>query len=106
MGYYHRFVKGYATIAWPLKKMLKHDSFLWTPELELAVTQLKHALTTTPILALTDFSQPFVMEKNATTQGIGAMLSQHGHPLAYFSKKLSPQMSKASTYVRELYAIT
>ena len=34
------------------------------------------------------------------------MLTQKNHPLAYFCKKLSPKLSKASTYVRELYAIT
>ena len=57
-------------------------------------------------LSSSRFSQPFVVETDASTHGIGAVLSQHGHPLAYFSKMLSPRMSKACAYVHELYAIT
>ena len=105
-GYYRCFVKGYASIAWPLTNMLKHNSFHWTSAFELAFLQLKKALTTTPTLALPDFSILFVMETDASTHGIGAVLTQKGHPLAYFSQRLSPKMAKASTYVRELYAIT
>ncbi|KAF7823703.1 Retrotransposable element Tf2 [Senna tora] len=40
------------------------------------------------------------------SQLLGAVLSQNGHPLAYFSKKLTKRLSLASAYVRELYAIT
>ena len=106
IGYYRKFVKGYAHIAWPLTEMLKQDSFHWTLESELAFTQLKKALTSTPILALPNFNKVFMVEIDASTQGIGAVLSQDSHPLAFFSKKLSLRMSRASTYVRELYAIT
>ena len=106
MGYYRRFVKGYAHITWPLTEMSKQDSFHWTPNTKWAFQQLKDASTTIPTLALPDFTQQFTVESNASTYGIRAILSQEGHPLAYFSKKLSSRMSKASTYVRELYAIT
>ena len=57
-------------------------------------------------MALPNFSQTFVVESDASNIGVGAVLSQKGHPLAYFSKKLTPKMSLASAYVRELYAIT
>lgn len=33
-------------------------------------------------------------------------MSQEGHLLAFYSKKLTPRMSHASTYVRELFAMT
>ena len=70
-SYYRRFVKGYAQIAWPLTEMLKQDSFHWTPDSELAFTKLKKALTSTPILALPDFNKVFVVETDASTQGVG-----------------------------------
>ena len=63
-------------------------------------------MTSTPILALPSFSQIFVVESDTNTQGIRAILSQRGHPLAYFCNKLSPRMTKALAYVRKLYAIT
>jgi len=37
---------------------------------------------------------------------MSAMLLQKGHPICYFSKKFCPKLLSASTYVRELHAIT
>lgn len=37
---------------------------------------------------------------------MGAVLSQNGHPITFFSKQFSPKLLRASTYVRELFTIT
>ncbi|XP_061337226.1 uncharacterized protein LOC133284249 [Gastrolobium bilobum] len=105
-GYYRRFIRQYAAIASPLTDMLKKDSFLWTEEASKAFEALKVAMTETPVLTLPDFSSPFVVETDASSLGIGAVLQQNNHPIAFFSKKLGPRMRVASTYVRELYALT
>ncbi|MCH80322.1 hypothetical protein A2U01_0001089 [Trifolium medium] len=104
-GYYRRFIKSYATIASPLTDLLKKDNFQWSHSAELAFLTLKKAITSAPVLVLPDFSQPFILETDASSIGIGAMLSQQGHPIAYFSKKLGPNVQKQSAYVREFKAL-
>lgn len=70
-----------------------------------AFNKLKQAITTAPVLALPNFSLPFVLETVASGNGIGAVLNQSHHPIAYFSKQLLSRMQKQSAYSRELYAI-
>lgn len=63
-------------------------------------------MTSAPVLAMPNFKIPFMLETDASGSGIGAVLSQDKHPIAYFSKKLSPRMQQQSAYTREFYAIT
>jgi hypothetical protein len=46
-------------------------------------------MSTTLVLAFLIFSKEFVVETDACEIGIGAVLSQEGHPIVYFSKGLS-----------------
>jgi len=105
-GYYRRFIRNYASLATPLTDMLKKDNFKWTTAAEDAFMKLKEALTSSPVLALPNFTQPFTLETDASGIGIGAVLLQQAHPVAYCSKKLSTRQQKQSAYARELYAIT
>jgi hypothetical protein len=105
-GYYRRFVKGYAQIASPLTELLRKDAFVWNPTAESSFHQLKQAITTAPVLKLPNFAEPFTLEIDASGIGVGAVLGQGGHPIAYFSKKLSLRRQKQSAYIRELLAIT
>jgi hypothetical protein len=105
-GFYRRFIKGYASIAAPLSQLLKKDQFGWSPEAQLAFEALKLAVSQAPVLVLPDFSVPFTVETDASGVGMGAVLSQHHHPIAFFSKPFCPKLQTASTYVRELFAIT
>lgn len=103
-GFYRRFVRQYATLAAPLTDLLRSTKFHWSTEASLAFTALKEKMTTMPVLALPDFSKVFAVETDASAVAIGAVLSQDGHPLAYFSKKLCPRLQAASVYVREMCA--
>ena len=57
------------------------------------------------MLALPTFQEPFVVETDASDYGIGAVLHQQGHPIAYVSKALGPRTQGLSTYEKESLAI-
>jgi hypothetical protein len=105
-GFYRRFVRYYASIAAPLTDLLRSTKFSWNQEAEKAFTTLKNKMITTPVLILPDFTKSFVVETDASAIAIGAILSQEGHPIAFFSKKMCSRMQAASVYVREMFAIT
>jgi hypothetical protein len=105
-GYYRRFVSHFGLLAKPLTNLLKKGiMFIWTSETESAFQALKQALTQAPILALPDFSLPFTIETDASGKGIGAVLQQQGHPIAFASKALGIKAQCLSTYEKECLAI-
>ncbi|KAG8369122.1 hypothetical protein BUALT_Bualt15G0118400 [Buddleja alternifolia] len=57
---------------------LLSDGFNWSDEATLAFNALKTAMTTTPVLALPNFSFPFIVETDASSKGIDAVLMQQG----------------------------
>ncbi|XP_042446204.1 uncharacterized protein LOC122031159, partial [Zingiber officinale] len=105
-SFYRRFVKEFSTVAAPLNEIVKKNmGFRWGENQEKAFQTLKDKLTHAPILALPDFSKSFEIECDASHVGIGAVLLQDGHPIAYFSEKLSGATLNYSTYDIELYAL-
>ncbi|XP_073359664.1 uncharacterized protein [Aegilops tauschii subsp. strangulata] len=62
-------------------------------------------LISAPVLALPDFTKLFVIETDACDAGIGAVLQQNGHPIAFMSKALCPRYRGLSTYEKEYLAV-
>ncbi|GJQ96804.1 UBN2 domain-containing protein [Tanacetum coccineum] len=57
------------------------------------------------MLALPNFEEEFVIETDASGIGLGAVLQQNKHPIAYLSKTLAPKHQSLSTYEKELLAV-
>ena len=66
---------------------------------------LKSALVSALVLTLLDFSKPFQLQTDASDLGVGAVLLQDGHPLAFVSKAPGPRTRALSTYENEFLAI-
>ena len=98
-NYYRRFVKDFATLAKPLHQDTeKKNHFKWTEQCAPAFNQLKDCLTSPPILAMPDWSKPFILDTNVCDTGIGAVLSQsdsngNEHVLVYASRLLTKPKS-------------
>lgn len=105
-GFYRKFVHHFAILAKPLTQLLKkHQLFVWTTDHQKAFKALQQALCSAPVLAIPDFAKPFAIETNACQYGVGAVLLQEGHPLAYVSKPHGPKTQGLSIYEKEYLAI-
>lgn len=91
--------------AWPQTQQLKMDNFGWNDKAKAAFESLKKAMASVPVLALPDFLKPFVIEINASSHGLGAVLMQHQRPIAYSSQVLPSRARSRSIYEKELMAI-
>jgi hypothetical protein len=74
VGYYRKLIKEFGTIAASLTALLKKEAFAWTEAASTAFSALKTTVTTAPVLALPDFTEPFVVERDASTYGFRAIL--------------------------------
>jgi hypothetical protein len=97
-GYYRKFVRNYGIIVKPLTTLLKKKGFHWDDKATEAFQALKQAMSTTPVLQLPDFQKQFTVETDACDTGIGAVLMQDQHPLAFLSKPLNSQHQQLPIY--------
>ena len=104
-GYYRRFVKNYTHKIAPLTNLLKKNSFQWNSEAEKCFETLKCMMSSTLVLAMPDFTKPFVVECDASGFRLGAVLMQEGHPIAFEIRNLNKRESLKSTYDKEMLAI-
>ena len=66
---------------------------------------MKERLTTAPVLILPDTNEPFVVYCEASKQGLGGVLMQHGKVVAYASCQLKKHEHNYPTHDLELGAV-
>ena len=98
VGFYRRFIKNFAEIAWPLHKLTKNDicntRIPWSEECETSFKLLKGRLMRAPILGSIDYSQTVVLRTDASGVAIAGVLSQvkgkEDVIISYYSRVLQP----------------
>ena len=88
-GYYRRFIEGFSRIANSITSLQrKGKKFDWNQKCEERFKNLKTLLTSAPILRISDPNKGFVVCNDACNDGLGGVLTQEGHVIAYESRKL------------------
>lgn len=94
-GYYRSFIKGFASMASPLTKLLqKNTPWRWEQQEEQSFISLKEALANQAVMSLPDLNRPFTIETDASGTGLGAVLLQENvdtgllQPIAFISRAL------------------
>jgi hypothetical protein len=107
-NFYCRFLLGFSHIAWALGQITRGGGkvkFAWGRSQQQVFDDLKQRLCLAPVLSLPDLQQPFEVEIDASDYAVGAILIQHGHPVAYHSETLSDAVRKYPTYDKEMHSI-
>ena len=126
-GYMRKFVRNFSQICEPLNELLKGEPlrkkdrrkfksnaskvkpFVWEKCHEDAFRVLIRELTQAPVLAFADYDQEFVLQTDASTSGLGAVLYQHqdGHKrvIAYASRTVSQSESRYPAHKLEMLAL-
>jgi hypothetical protein len=96
---------GFSHLGAPLADLTKHGDFTWTKESWKSFDHMKEFINTCLVLALPDFTLPFVLECDASGESIGEVLMQGGHPIVFESRKCSHLERLYSIYDKEMLAI-
>ena len=110
-GHFRAFIKDYSKLARPLTKLTLKDSvFAWSEEHQKVFEELKSKITQNPVLALPDYSKPFILTTDASDLGTGAVLTQK-YPdnkervIGYQSYTFNKAENNYSTYEKEMLAV-
>ncbi|KAH9263025.1 hypothetical protein BASA83_013663 [Batrachochytrium salamandrivorans] len=104
-------IPNYSNITCHLTKLLKKDiPFIWGPDQEKAISDLKNAFSVGDFLAHPDDSRPFILETDASDFAISGILSQYDdqdslRPVAFYSRQMNDAERNYEIYDKELLAV-
>ena len=87
--FYRRFIRNFSTIMASITECLKSKKIVWTITTNNAFNEIKKKMGEAPVLKLPDFSKIFEVACDASHVGVGGVLSQEEHSIAFYSEKLN-----------------
>ncbi|XP_073153015.1 uncharacterized protein [Henckelia pumila] len=104
--YYQRFIEGFSSIAKPITQLTqKNAPYVWTDACESSFVEMKRRLTSAHVLTITSGTCGFVVYCDASHRGLGCVLTQGCHVIAYASRQLKPHETRYPVHDLELAAI-
>lgn len=88
-----------------LTKGTKKGSIVWTDKCEIAFNEMKRIIAKDTLLAYPDFNKKFTIHTDASDFQLGAVITQEGKPLAFYSRKLTKSQRNYTTTEKELLSI-
>jgi hypothetical protein len=105
-NYFRKRVPDFSRIAAPMHHLVKIGvPFVFDRECHSAFEELKKRLREPPCLAYPDPDLPYELISDASMTGCGAVLTQAGRPVAYYSAKFSPAESNYTTTEQEMLGV-
>ena len=106
VNYMSKFIPHLADVAKPLHDLTKKDvAFKWEAHHSEAVEQLKQALSKAPLLSYFDNKAHTTVQCDASNRGLGAVILQHGRPVAYCSRAMTDTETRYAQLEKELLAV-
>ena len=88
-----------------MSKGKKGQAIKWLPEHETAFQAVKKLISQDRMLSYPNWTQPFIIHTDASNKQIGAVISQEGKPIAFFSRKFNTAQQNYTTTEKELLSI-
>ena len=90
----------------PLSSMTsKQAKWNWDDKCQQAFDTIKKLVARKTLLSYPNFNEPFDIHTDASKLQLGAVISQEGKPIAFYSRKLNPAQVNYTTTERELLSI-
>ena len=105
-NYFRKFIDHYSGIAVPLTNLTRKSvGWNWTGKCQDSFEKLKRSLIEAPLLRTPDESKPYDVVTDASDLGLGAVLLQEGHPVAFESRKLNSAELNYTVTEKEMLAV-
>ena len=90
VNYYRWHLKNLAEVALPLTELTKDkNTWTWGQQEQKAFEEIKHMITSAPVLSVADTTKPFIISCDASQHSLGGVLAQEfngmEHPIAFIS---------------------
>ena len=107
INYLSKFIPNCSAECEPLRRLsgVKDSEFVWHEDQDRAFKTIKDFITSTETLKYFNVNQPVVVQTDASTDGLGAVLMQDGQPVCYGSRSLTEPEKNHAPIELELLAI-